>query len=140
MKTFIRFLPDKYRPGRRTSVYVAEEPGMPRFYASMPIRARLGFAGAHLAGFRDALRGYQQLGLAFDEAAAVVDMAVLLPREVMDAPDAVAAVSAARETLTRLGAAPHLARLEQALSPERTGGRPPAKSAAPDTAAGVKSR
>jgi hypothetical protein len=93
-----------------------------------------------LAGFRDALRAYQQLGVAFDEAAAVVDMAILLPSEALDAPDAVAAVSAARVTLTRLGAAPYLARLEQALSAERTGGHAPATAAAPDKASRVASR
>jgi hypothetical protein len=93
-----------------------------------------------LAGFRDALRAYQQLGVAFDEAAAVVDMAILLPSEALDAPDAVAAVSAARVTLTRLGAAPYLARLEQALSAERTGGHAPATAAAPDEASRVASR
>jgi len=92
-----------------------------------------------LAGFRDAIRAYQQLGLAFEEAAAVVDMAVLLPREALDAPDAATAVSAAREILTRLGAAPYLARLEQALSAERTDALP-AKVAAPDAASGVPAR
>jgi class 3 adenylate cyclase len=66
-----------------------------------------------LAGFRDALRAYQQLSLAFEEAACAVDMAVLLPREALDALDVVAAIGAARETLTRLGAVPWLARLEQ---------------------------
>jgi hypothetical protein len=92
-----------------------------------------------LVGFRDSLRTYQQLGLAFDEAAAVVDMAVVLPREALEAPDAAAAVNAAREILTRLGAAPYLARLEQALSAERTD-ELPAKAAAPDAASGVPAR
>jgi class 3 adenylate cyclase len=83
------------------------------------IAALEGHSVEALAGFRDALRAYQHLGVAFDEAAAVVDMAVLLPREALDAPDAVAAVSAARETLTRLGAAPFLARLDGAAEPRR---------------------
>ena len=93
-----------------------------------------------LAGFRDALRAYQQLGAAFDEAAAVVDMALLLPREALDAPDAVAAVGAAKETLSRLGAAPYLARLEDALSAERQGARSAATPAAADTVTEVPSR
>jgi class 3 adenylate cyclase/tetratricopeptide (TPR) repeat protein len=69
-----------------------------------------------LAAYREALRGYRALGLAFDEAIAVVDMATVLPTPERDAPDVTAAIDAARETLTRLGAAPFLARLESAAS------------------------
>jgi hypothetical protein len=65
-----------------------------------------------LAGYREALRAYRQLGLAFDEALAGIDMATVLPTPERDAADVVAALQAARETLTRLGAAPFLARLE----------------------------
>ncbi len=68
-----------------------------------------------LAGFREALRGYRGLGLAFDEAATSVDMATLLRSPERDAPDVVAAIAAAREALTRLGARPFLARLDQAM-------------------------
>jgi class 3 adenylate cyclase len=69
-----------------------------------------------LAGFLEALRLYQELGLRFDEAAAAVDLAVLLPGIGTGAPAAAEAISAARETLTGLGAAPFLARLERAPS------------------------
>jgi len=76
------------------------------------IAALDGRGSESLAGYRDALRAYRQLGLIFDEAAAAVDMATLLPSPERDAPDMVAAVAAARETLDRLGARPFLARLD----------------------------
>jgi class 3 adenylate cyclase len=67
-----------------------------------------------LAGYRDALRGYRALGLAFDEALAVVDMATVLPAPERDAPEVGAAIDFGRETLTRLGADPLLSRLNAA--------------------------
>jgi class 3 adenylate cyclase/tetratricopeptide (TPR) repeat protein len=69
-----------------------------------------------LAAYREGLRGYRALGLAFDEAVAVVDLATVLPAPEREAPDVTAAIDAARDTLTRLGAAPFLARLESAAS------------------------
>ncbi len=69
---------------------------------------------AALAGYREALRAYRKLGLAFDEAAAAVDMAVLLRSPERDAADVGTAIGAARETLDRLGARPFLARLDEA--------------------------
>ena len=69
-----------------------------------------------IAGYREVLRGWTQLGLALDHAMAALDMAVLLApteREMVEAP---AAIETARETLTRLGARPFLARLEEAQS------------------------
>ena len=80
-----------------------------------------------LAGYREALRGYRALGLAFDEAVAVVDMATVLPAPERDAPDVGAAIDIARETLARLGARPFLGRLDAASA---------AKDAAPARAAG----
>jgi tetratricopeptide (TPR) repeat protein len=81
-----------------------------------------------LAGYREALRAYRQLGLAFDEALAGIDMAILLGPSEREAADVAAAIATARETLTRLGAAPFLARLELAVA----GGSPPAdRDAAP---------
>jgi class 3 adenylate cyclase len=65
-----------------------------------------------LAGYRDVLKGYRTLGLAFDEAVAAIDMATVLPSAERDASDVVAAIDAARETLTRLGAQPFLDRLD----------------------------
>jgi class 3 adenylate cyclase len=70
-----------------------------------------------VAGFRDALRAYQQIGLAFDEAAAAVDMAVVLPDAELSAPDVAAVLAGARETLTRLGARPFLERLTPESAP-----------------------
>ncbi len=65
-----------------------------------------------VAGYRDAIRSYRRLGLAFDEAAAVVDMATLLSAPERDAPEVATASAAARGTLTRLGARPFLDRLD----------------------------
>ena len=83
-----------------------------------------------LAGFRESLKAYRGLGLAFDEAAAAVDMATLLRAPEREAPDVVAAISAARETLTRIGARPFLAQLDKVPavtgSPAAPGPRPSA--------------
>jgi class 3 adenylate cyclase len=65
-----------------------------------------------VSGYREAIRGWRQLGPAFDEAAAVVDLATLLAPTDREMPEAAGAIAAARETLTRLGAAPFLARLD----------------------------
>jgi hypothetical protein len=67
-----------------------------------------------IAGYREALRGWRQLGLAFDEAMAALDMAILLAPTEREMAEASTAVQAARETLTRIGARPFLARLEAA--------------------------
>ena len=91
-----------------------------------------GRGGEALAGYREALRAYRHLGLAFDEAAAVVDMFTLLPSPERDAPDVVAAVAAARETLDRLRARPFLARLDSGV---RGGAVPASGSAATPSAA-----
>ncbi len=67
-----------------------------------------------VAAYREALRGWRQLGLAFDEAMAAIDMATLLAPTEREMAEAPAAVAWARETLTRIGAVPLLARLEAA--------------------------
>jgi len=64
-----------------------------------------------IAGYREALRGWRGLGLAFDEALTIVDLATLLAPTEREMPEASAAIDAARETLTRLEAIPFLARL-----------------------------
>ena len=87
-----------------------------RLVARAGVAALSGRGPEALATYREALRGYRALGLAFDEAVAVVDMATVLPAPEGEAPDVTAAIDAARETLTRLGAAPFLARLESAAS------------------------
>ncbi|MCI0345847.1 MAG: hypothetical protein L0221_10455, partial [Chloroflexi bacterium] len=80
-----------------------------------------------LAGYRDAFRSYHEFGVAFDEAAAAVDAATLLPAPERDAPDLHAAVESARAVLTRLGARPFLDRLDQAA--RRGPGAPAAATA-----------
>jgi len=92
------------------------------------IAALEGRAAEALTGFLDALRAYAQLDLPFEEAACAVDMAVLLPAATRESAAAAAAIQDARATLTRLGAAPFLARLEQAMSSDgSTSGRSAAK-------------
>ena len=59
--------------------------------------------------------------LAFEEAACAVDLVILIPGVERDSPVAAAAIASARETLTRLGAAPFLARLDGALSRNGSG-------------------
>jgi hypothetical protein len=78
------------------------------------IAALEGRRGEAIAGYREALRGWRQLGLAFDEAMAVLDMTVLLAPTEREMADGPAIREAARETLARLGAQPFLARLEAA--------------------------
>jgi tetratricopeptide (TPR) repeat protein len=92
-----------------------------RLVARAGIDALEGRAPAALAGYREALRAYRKLGLAFDEAAAAVDMAVLLRSPERDAPDVGTAIAAARETLERLGARPFLARLDAARTRQPAG-------------------
>jgi class 3 adenylate cyclase/tetratricopeptide (TPR) repeat protein len=68
-----------------------------------------------LAIYREALRAWRDLGLAWDEALCGLDMATLLdPSD----PEVKAAAGTARETLSRLGAKPFLERLEAAMSPQ----------------------
>jgi hypothetical protein len=67
-----------------------------------------------ISGYREALRGWRGLGLAFDEAMAALDMAILLAPTEREMAEASIATETARETLTRLGARPLLARLEAA--------------------------
>jgi len=69
-----------------------------------------------IAGYREALRGWHALGLAFDEAMAALDMAILLAPTEREMAEASTTFESARETLTRLGARPCLARLEAALA------------------------
>ena len=68
--------------------------------------------GDAISGYREALRGWRGLGLAFDEAVAALDMAILLAPTQLEMAEASAAIVAARETLRRLGAGPLLAKLD----------------------------
>jgi hypothetical protein len=63
--------------------------------------------------YRDALRAWQALGLQWDEALCSIDMVTVLdPSD----PEVRGAAESARSILTRLAAAPYLARLSSALS------------------------
>ena len=73
-----------------------------------------------IAGYREALRGWRGLGLAFDEAMAALDMAILLAPTEREMAEAHAAIETARETLNRLGARPLLARLDVAMTMDVT--------------------
>jgi class 3 adenylate cyclase/tetratricopeptide (TPR) repeat protein len=78
--------------------------------------------------YRDALRSWRDLGLAWDEALTGIDMAMLLdPAD----PWVRASAEAAREILVRLEATPFIARLDAALTrPTEPAGRAAAPSAA----------
>jgi len=66
-----------------------------------------------LVQYREALRGWHDVGLAWDEALAGIDMATLLdPTEA----EVRAAAASAREILVRVGAKPFVARLDAALA------------------------
>jgi hypothetical protein len=66
-----------------------------------------------VAGYREALQRWRALGCTFDEALAVLDMAILLAPTEREMAEASGAIEAARETLVRLGATPLLARLDE---------------------------
>jgi class 3 adenylate cyclase len=67
-----------------------------------------------VAGYREALRAWKQLGCVFDEALAVIDLATLLAPTDREMPEAQAEIDAARESLAGMGAKPLLARLDAA--------------------------
>jgi hypothetical protein len=75
------------------------------------IAALEGRGAEALASYRDALKGWRQAGLAFDEALAVTDMATMLAPSERASADVHEAIAWARETLERLGAKPILERL-----------------------------
>lgn len=80
---------------------------------SAGILALEGRATDALALYRETLRGWRGLNLAWDEALTCVDMVAFLgPAE----PEVRAAAEAALVTLSRLGAQPYLDRLDAALS------------------------
>ncbi|HVQ23089.1 MAG TPA: hypothetical protein VMT36_07425, partial [Candidatus Saccharimonadia bacterium] len=88
--------------------------GLDRLTLRAGLAALEGRRAEAVAGYRDALRGWQKLGCAFDEAMATVDMASLLAPTDQEMAEAAASIETARETLSRLGALPLLARLEAA--------------------------
>jgi class 3 adenylate cyclase len=64
-----------------------------------------------IAGYREAIRGWQSIGLSFDEALAGLDLEILLAPSEREMAEAATIVESARATLTRLGAIPLLHRL-----------------------------
>ncbi len=92
-----------------------------RLVAAAGIDALEGRGASAVAGYREALRAYRQLGLAFDEATAAVDAAMLLPADERGIPDIVVAIAAARETLERLGSRPFLELLDRVPAREPAG-------------------
>jgi tetratricopeptide (TPR) repeat protein len=74
-----------------------------------------------VAGYREAIRAWRDLGLANDEALTGLDMAILLGPSV---PEVGPLAASAREFLLRVGARPFLGRLDAAM-----GGTPPPEPA-----------
>jgi hypothetical protein len=94
--------------GRRGRVLDADATTINAGIAALEGRAR-----ESLGLYREALRVWRDLGLAWDEARCAIDMALLLgPSD----PEVSAAADAARVILTALGATPFLERLESAMA------------------------
>jgi tetratricopeptide (TPR) repeat protein len=96
----------------------------------MTIRAGLaaleGRSADALAQYREALRGWHDLGLRWDEALTGLDMANLLePSE----PEVRAAAESSRQILVRLGAKPYVARLDAAMGRSTSVERSPIQAA-----------
>ena len=86
-----------------------------------------------MALYRETLRGWQGLKLAWDEALTVIDMVAFLGPEEAEVR---AAADGARQTLARLGAQPYLERLEAALA----GSSGVASASAPEPEAAARTR
>jgi class 3 adenylate cyclase/tetratricopeptide (TPR) repeat protein len=90
------------------------------------IAALEGRTGEALTMFRDALRGWEELEVPWDQALAAIDMAMTLGP---DEPGVAAAAATARTILEGLGADAMLARLEAAMSHgSKPGARAPAEA------------
>jgi hypothetical protein len=96
------------------SVYRGQALGLDLATIDAGIAALEGRRADAIAGYRDVLRGWRSLGLAFDEALAIVDLATVLAPSVPEMPEASGAIEAARATLVRLRAKPILDRLDSA--------------------------
>jgi hypothetical protein len=72
-----------------------------------------------IADYRDALKGYREIGYDFQLARVELDMLMLLGR---DLPEAHAAAEEARAVFERVGARPYLERLDAAIGEARTAG------------------
>ena len=80
------------------------------------IEALEGRAGEALTMYRDALRGWEELGLPWDQALCTIDMVTVLDP---GRPEVTAAAATARQILEELGAQPFLDRLDKALARPR---------------------
>ena len=90
-----------------------------------------------VSGYREVLRGWKQLGCAFDEALAAIDMAILLKPTEREMPEAAALIEDARQALLQMDAKPLVARLESATADRRQSAPPspePQASSVPVTA------
>ena len=95
-----------------------------------------GQAADALARYRDALRGWRELRLPWDEALTAIDMATVLdPTQ----PEVRAAGESAREILVRLQARPFIARLDAALAESGSAHTVATTSAAAKTRPAIKS-
>ncbi len=90
--------------------------GLDRITLRAGLAAREGRRAEAVAGYREAFRGWHQLGCAFDESMAALDMAIMLAPTPSEMDEAAVAIGAARETLVGLGAAPFMHRLDEARS------------------------
>ena len=64
-----------------------------------------------VAGYREVIRGWRGMGLVFDEAVSIVDMATVLGPSEREMPEAAAVIDEAHATLSGLRAGPFLERL-----------------------------
>ena len=101
--------------GMRTSGYRGAAFGLDQRTIRAGVAALEGGTAEALALYREALRGWRQLGLVFDEALAVVDLVRTLD-PVPDHADIREAIAWARDALAERGATPFLPPLDAALA------------------------
>jgi hypothetical protein len=89
------------------------------------IMALEGRAGESLAAYKEAITGWRELGIAWEEALTGIDVATVLDAAL---PEVQAIGTATRETLERLGARPYIERLDAALARQSAGQPAPAEA------------
>ena len=89
-----------------------------RAVAGAGVAALEGRTADAVAAYRDAVRGYNALGLVFDAALAAIDIVMVVPAADRASGELAAAVEVAAATFERLGAKPFTARLDAALAAE----------------------
>jgi hypothetical protein len=119
------FMPISMPMAVRTTLWQSDRTGAAGLMADLET-LRAGFAAVDgrraeaIAGYREALRGWKQLGCAFDEALAALDMATLLKPTEREMPEAASLIEDARQALLKLDAKPLVARLESATADRRS--------------------